>query len=62
MLAGADDDIRIPLDPHGVGQDLQRRPVQRDRVGSRRRTREADAVALDMLPLQGLDLGQPRPV
>ena len=53
---GADDDIRVALDPRGVGQNLERRPVQWDRLGSGLGGRQVNSAAPDVLPLQGLDL------
>ena len=58
-LAGTHDDIGVAFDPLGIGQNLERRPVERDRLGARLGVGQVDPVASDVLPLQGLDLRQP---
>ena len=59
-LPGASDDIGVAPDPLGIGQDLERRRVERDRLGAGLRIGQVNPVTPNVLPLQGLDLRQPR--
>ena len=59
-LAGADDDMGVALHALRAGQDLERRSVEGDGLGPGFRIRKMDAVAPDVLPFQGLYLGQAR--
>ncbi len=50
-LCGSDDDMGVALDTLRPGQNLQRRPVEGDRLGTRLRIRQVDTVPPDVFPL-----------
>ena len=60
-LCGPGDHIGVVLDTLRPGQNLQRRPVEGDCLGTRLRIRQVNAVTPDMFPFQRLDLRQTRP-
>ena len=60
IVFGSDDHIRVSFDTLGIGQDLERRPVERYRLRPCFGIGQVNPVAPDMLPLQRLNLGQPR--
>ena len=60
-LRGSGDDMGVALNMLRPGQNLQRRPVEGDRLGTRLRIRQVDTVPPDVFPLERLDLRQARP-